>query len=175
GVRRKNGRPLEILLAIQAQTPGDAIIGNVIADAERHIGARVVLKQFNITQFVAPANLGGPVYGGKFQMALYPFVNGDDPDPTDQFACANVPPNGYNKSRFCDPQLDTLLAAARRTYDMSQRKVLYRRIQSTLYEQLPIALLYQRRQINAFTRRLQHQSTSVSGAFWNAGAWRLEP
>lgn len=173
-VRRKDGRPLDILFAIQAQTPGDAIIGNVVTEEERQIGARVTLKQFNITQFVAPANLGGPVYGGKFQMALYPFVNGDDPDVTDQFACANVPPNGYNKSRFCEPRVDALLAAARRTYDTTLRKTLYIKLQAILYAQLPIALLYQRREVDAFTDRLQNQNTTISGAFGNVGAWRLE-
>ncbi len=173
GIRHKGGRALDLLFAIQAQTPGDAIIGNVVTDAERQIGARVTLKQFNETQFVAPGNLGGPVYGGKFQMALYPFVNGDDPDATDQFACANVPPSGYNKSRFCDPRVDALLTAARRTYDATQRKALYSRLQSLLYAQLPIAPLYQLREVNAFSTALLGQSTSVSGAFWNVGAWHL--
>jgi len=32
-------------------------------------------------------------------------------DTTDQFACANVPPKGYNKSRVCDRRIDALLAA----------------------------------------------------------------
>ena len=173
GARRRNGRALDILFIVQAQTPGDQIIGNFVADAERKIGVTVSLKQYNITQFVAPANLGGPVYGGRFQMALYPFVNGDDPDATDQFACRNVPPNGYNKSRVCDAQIDTLLRAGRETYDIPKRKQIYIGLQRRLYAKLPIALIYQRRQVNAFTRRLHGQTTSLSGAFWNVAHWQL--
>ena len=173
GVRQQNGKPLELLFIIQAQTPGDQIIGNFVAEAERKIGIAVTLKQYNITQFVAPANLGGPVYGGKFQMALYPFVNGDDPDATDQFACRNVPPNGYNKSRICDPQIDALLRSGRETYDMGKRKQIYTALQRRLYAELPIALIYQRRQVNAFSKRLRGQTTSLSGAFWNVAQWRL--
>lgn len=173
GVRSRDGKPLELLLIIQAGTPGDAVIGNSVVQAERAIGARVTLKAFNITQFVAPVSEGGPVYGGKFQMALYPFINGDDPDTTDQFACANVPPHGYNKSRICDPQIDALLVAAQSTFDPTARAAAYRKLQALLYGELPIALLYQRRQINAFTTRLRGQSTSLSGAFWNAGGWWL--
>lgn len=173
GVRYKEGRPLDVLLILQAQNPGEAIAANVIAAAEREVGARVSLKQFNETQLVAPANEGGPVYGGKFQMALYSFVNGDDPDTTDQFACANVPPNGYNKSRLCDSNVDALLLRARRTYDVGRRKAIYRNLEARLYAAMPIALLYQNREINAFSNRLQRQTTSLSGAFWNAGAWRL--
>jgi peptide/nickel transport system substrate-binding protein len=174
GVRHRDGRELNLLLIIQAATPGDQVIGNQIAFYEGKIGARVTLKAFNETQFVAPGSLGGPVYGGKFQMAYYPFVNGDDPDTTDQFACSHVPPNGYNKSRICDPQLDALLDAARRTYDVAARKALYAKVQTLLYRELPIALLYQRREVDAFSDRVQGQTTSLSGAFWNAGSWTMK-
>lgn len=175
GVRAKGGRTMDLLLIIQAQTPGDQIVGNLVAAYERKIGVRVSLKQFNETQFVAPANLGGPVYGGRFQLALYEFVNGDDPDTTDQFACSHVPPNGYNKSRICDPRIDALLELGRRTDALAARKAIYARLQRLLYTQLPIALLYQGHQISAFTTRLHGQTASLSGAFWDVGRWTLSP
>ena len=173
GVRAKNGSPLELLMVIQAATPGDAIIGNSVAQYEKAVGARVELKAFNVTQFVAPVSAGGPVYGGKFNLALYPFVNGDDPDTTDQFACANVPPNGYNKSRICDPRIDRLLVAGRSTFDLAKRKAIYAQLQRLLYEDLPIVLIYQRREIDAFTSRLQGATGSSDSVFWNVAAWRL--
>lgn len=173
GVRFKDGRPLDLLLILQASTPGDAIVADNVVQYENAVGAHVTLKQFNITQFVAPASENGPVYSGKFQMALYSFENGDDPDTTDQFACANVPPHGYNKSRICDPQIDALLAQGLRTYDPAARTQTYRALQTVLYRDLPIALIYRRTQINAFTDRLRNQTTSLSGAFWNVGAWSL--
>ncbi len=172
GVRRKNGKPLDVLLILQAATPGDASLANLIVQYERAVGARVTLKEFNITQFVAPANENGPVYGGKFQMALYSFENGDDPDTTDQFACANVPPGGYNKSRFCDAKADALLARGLSTYDRNERKVIYSQLERELFERMPIALLYRRAQVNTFPDRLEGQTTSLSGAFWNVAAWR---
>jgi peptide/nickel transport system substrate-binding protein len=175
GMRRKDGRTLDVLLILQAATPGDAIIGNAIAQYEKAVGVGVTLKAFNVTQFVAPANNGGPVYGGKFQMALYPFVNGDDPDTTDQFSCDNVPPRGYNKSRLCDRRIDALLAQGQRTYDLAQRKAIYVRVQRLLHEQTPIVLLYQRPELDAFTVRLRNQTTSLSTAWWNVGAWSLAP
>ncbi len=175
GVRRKDGKPLDVLFIIQAATPGDAIIGNAVAQYEKAVGANVTLKAYNVTQFVAPSNQGGPVYGGKFQMALYPFVNGDDPDTTDQFSCATVPPRGYNKSRICDPRLDALLAEGQRTYDLARRKAIYARMQALLHEEMPIALLYQRPELDTFTTRLRGQTTSLSTAWWNAGAWSLAP
>jgi peptide/nickel transport system substrate-binding protein len=173
GIREKNGRPLEVQLIIQAATPGDAIIANAVAQYERAVGARVTIKQFNITQFVAPVSEHGPVYGGLFDMALYPFVNGDDPDTTDQFACANVPPHGYNKSRICDPRIDALLSAGRSTFDTSKRKAIYKKLEAQLFQQLPIELIYQRNEIDVFTTRLKGIAGSIDSVFWNAGRWQF--
>ena len=173
GVRTKNGRPLNVQIIIQAATPGDAIVANAIAQYERAVGARVSIKQFNISQFVAPVSEHGPVYGGLFDLALYPFVNGDDPDTTDQFACANVPPGGYNKSRFCNPQADLLLKAGRSTFDVAKRKRIYSQLQALLYRELPVELIYQRHEIDAFTTHLTGPSPSTDGAFWNVAHWQL--
>jgi peptide/nickel transport system substrate-binding protein len=173
GIRSKNGRRLDLLLIIQAATPGDATVADNIVQYERAVGVEVTLKQFDITQFVAPASENGPVYGGKFQMALYSFENGDDPDTTDQFACANVPPHGYNKSRLCDPRVDAGLKRGLETYDRAKRAAAYRSLQAVLYHELPIALIYRRSQVNAFSNRLRGQTTSLSGAFWNVGHWTL--
>jgi peptide/nickel transport system substrate-binding protein len=166
-------RHLSLLMLIQANTPGDAILGSAVQQYERAAGVDVTLKQYEITQFVAPASAGGPVYGGKFQIAYYPFVNGDDPDVSDQFFCANIPPHGYNKSRFCNSKLDTLLIAARRTYDPGERKQYYAQIQQLLSELLPIVLLYQRREIDAYNSRLHGVVGSVSSIFWNVGTWYI--
>ncbi len=173
GTRVKDGKPLDILFILQAATPGDAAIGSEVQQYLHAVGARTTLKAFEITQFVAPVSEGGPVYGGKFQMALYPFTNGDDPDTTDQFACKNVPPNGYNKSRICDPRIDALLDRARTTYDVQKRQAAYSALERILADQMPLLLLYQGREINAFSTRLRGQTTSLSTAFWNVGAWSL--
>lgn len=166
-------RGLDLQLIIQAATPGDAILANTIVQYERAAGVHTTIKQFNITQFVAPASEGGPVYGGKFDIALYSFVNGDDPDTTDQFACANVPPKGYNKSRICDARLDGLLTEGKTTFDVAKRKAIYSKLQAILRDEMPLMLIYRRREMDVFTDRLQNQTTSIDTAFWNAGAWEL--
>jgi peptide/nickel transport system substrate-binding protein len=173
GLRYKDGRPLSLLFILQAAAPSSAILAQTIAQYERAVGADVTLKQYGATQFSAPVGSGGPVYGGKFQMALYSFVNGDDPDTTDQFSCANVPPRGYNKSRICEPRIDELLKAANTTYDVAKRTAIYARLEKVLHRELPIALLYQRTELDVFGDRLRGTSGSLDTVFWNAGTWRL--
>lgn len=173
GVRRKNGLPLRLALIFQSAVTGDEIFAAAVRQYERAVGADVTLKDFNVDQFVAPPEQGGPVYSGTFQMALYPFENGNDPDVTDQFACSHVPPNGYNKSRFCNRRVDALMSAALQTYDPAKRTVMYERLERLLAQQLPIELIYQTREIDAFTNRLHDESVSPTGPFWNIWSWSV--
>lgn len=167
-------RRLNLQLVIRAGSTADAIAANTIVQYERAAGVRVTIKPYAVSQFAAPANEGGPIYGGRFQLVLYAFTNGDDPDTTDQFACKNVPPRGFNKSRICEPQLDALLREGVRTFDPVARKRIYRKLQQALYAQLPMVPLYSGYQVNAFDDRLRAASTSVDGAWWNVAHWRFE-
>lgn len=166
-------RHMSLTLAIRAGSTADAIAANTIAEYERAAGVRIEIKPYAVEQFAAPANQGGPIYGGRFQLALYNFVNGDDPDTTDQFACANVPPHGYNKTRLCDGRIDALLHQGTQTFDATSRKAIYRKLERLLYRQLPMVMLYGANQVNAFTSDLHGQTTSIDGAWWNVGRWSL--
>jgi peptide/nickel transport system substrate-binding protein len=173
GIRRKNGSPLDLLLVIQAGVLGETIVADNIVQYARAVGAHVSIKQFSVSQFGAPADLGGPVYAGRFDMALYSFVNGDDPDTTDQFACANVPPRGYNKARICDARIDALLRAGRSTYTRSARKADYAALQSLLSRELPIVPIYQRRELDVFPTLLRGPTGSIDSVFWNVARWQM--
>lgn len=167
-------RHLHVQLAITTTLPGDNVLGNVIARDERAAGVDLQLRAYPINYLIAPASLGGPVYGGKFQLVYWQFSNGDDPDVADQFGCAYVAPRGYNITRFCDPRLDRLMQLARTTYDVAQRKRAYVAVQKMLSEQLPMALLYRRRMIDAYGPRIGGITGSVSSIFWNVGSWYVK-
>lgn len=167
------GRGLDLNLILRSGSTADAVMANAIAQYERAVGVHVNIKSYAISEFAAPANEGGPVYGGRFQLALYTFINGDDPDTTDQFACKNVPPNGFNKSRICNPQIDALLRQGAITFDTAKRKAIYAKLERLLYQQLPMLILFNGNQINTFTDRLNGQTTSIDGAWWNVSKWSL--
>lgn len=62
-----------------------------------------------------------------------------DPDNflTPNLSCAAVAA-GSNKSRWCHPPLDALLAQARRTTDRAQRSELYRKAQQIAYDEVAV-------------------------------------
>ena len=57
--------------------------------------------------------------------------------------------------------------------DLAKRKAIYAQLQRLLYQDLPIILIYQRREIDTFTERLRGETGSTDSVFWNVGAWRL--
>jgi peptide/nickel transport system substrate-binding protein len=70
---------------------------------------------------------------------------GDNGDPdnflTPQFSCASLE-SGLNFARYCDPQLDQLIAAGKTSSDQQQRSQLYQLAQRIIQEQalwLPLA------------------------------------
>ncbi|MCG4452694.1 ABC transporter substrate-binding protein [Pseudomonas sp. MMS21-TM103] len=70
---------------------------------------------------------------------------GDNGDPdnflTPQFACASLE-SGLNFARYCDPQLDKLIAAGKTTSDQAQRSRIYKDAQRIIQQQalwLPLA------------------------------------
>lgn len=70
---------------------------------------------------------------------------GDNGDPdnflTPQFACASVQ-SGLNFARYCDKQLDTLIAEGKRKREQGERSALYEKAQRIIHEQalwLPLA------------------------------------
>jgi dipeptide transport system substrate-binding protein len=70
---------------------------------------------------------------------------GDNGDPdnflTPQFACASVE-SGLNFARYCDPQLDKLIADGKATSTQQQRSALYQQAQTLIQQQalwLPLA------------------------------------
>lgn len=171
GMRSKNGRPLEVSFIQEKGSQTYAIIGNAVQQYERAIGADVSLKEFVVEKFAAPPSLSGPVYSGMFNIAQYPFLPGLDPDVTDQFACNRVPPAGFNKPRFCSKEMDAALARSVSTFDRTQRQLAFNDIQRVVSRELPMLLIYQIVQVNAFPKWIKHQTFSPAGPFWNVGAW----
>ena len=170
GIRRKNGVPLALDLLVRADKPSALIMATQIQAQAKTVGIQIAIRELAINEFVAP---NGPLYGGRFQVALFPFVNGFDPDVRDQFGCQRVPPRGFNKPRYCNPRLDAMMADAVLAYDRSSRVPRYQKIERVLSDDLPMAALYQAVSINTFPVALQNEHSAVTTPFWNVGEWKL--
>ena len=98
---------------------GPRLIRRQVADAPGNTGATVDLRSRKLQSGSAP-------------MALFGWT-GDNGDPDNFFdvllGCKAARPGGNNIAKWCDPEFDTLVSAAKRMSDQSSREPLYRRAQ----------------------------------------------
>lgn len=170
GTRRRDGVTLALDLLVRSDKPSALIMATQMQAETKAVGISVAIHELSIGEYVAP---DGPLYAGRFQVALFPFVNGVDPDVRDQFGCNRLPPHGFNKPRYCNPQLDTIMRSAVVPYDRATRSLRYHEIERILARDLPMAALYQAVSINTFPAALQNEHAAVTTPFWNVANWTL--
>ncbi|HWP59346.1 MAG TPA: ABC transporter substrate-binding protein [Candidatus Acidoferrales bacterium] len=80
---------------------------------------------------------------GNFHLYSLAWVGITDPDIYfNLFHSASVPPDGDNRGRYRNREIDALLDKARATLDSEKRKLLYREVQQRLALELPVIPLW---------------------------------
>jgi peptide/nickel transport system substrate-binding protein len=115
----------------------------------------------------------GTLARGRYDIALYTWIAGIDPDDSAQFTCANIPPGGYDQSYFCDPAMDAAQADALRHYGRPQRAAAYARIQRLLAAQVPLDFLWWPKQIQAVNPDFHGFDPNPVVETWNAWQWSI--
>lgn len=85
-------------------------------------------------------------------------------------SCAAVAAGG-NRSMWCDPRFDQLLADGRREPDLTRRADLYRQAQRLVHEQLPVIPLYHGQQLTVLDARVHNWRPSALGSLDLRGVW----
>ena len=134
-----------------------------IQDQWRRIGVdlRLETKEFGA--------LFADVLAGRFQVVSLRWVGVTDPAILRRlFHTTSVPPGGFNRGRFSDPETDRLLDEADHA-DPSQRLELLKAVQIRLADQAPFAMLWWPDQIVASTPGV-HIDLNGAGDF--SAVWR---
>ncbi|MBF0510564.1 MAG: ABC transporter substrate-binding protein [Deltaproteobacteria bacterium] len=85
----------------------------------------------------------GDIRNGNFQMFSLEWVGVTDPDVFYYiFHSASFPPNGANRGRYANPEVDALIDQGRRTLDEAKAKAIYSRLQKILAYDLPYISLW---------------------------------
>ncbi len=72
---------------------------------------------------------------GNFQLYFLMWVGISDPDIFRYiFHSGSIPPNGANRGRYINPEMDKLIKEGETTYDMEERKKIYSKIQKIAAE-----------------------------------------
>ncbi|MGH8164966.1 MAG: ABC transporter substrate-binding protein, partial [Rhodanobacteraceae bacterium] len=148
GIMVKNGQRLTLVLVSNVSNVTRRKSALEIQNMLKAIGVETEVKTYQGDVLFAPVGEGGILQGGKFDLSLAGWYSGVDPDDSSQLTCAQVAPNGYNYSRYCNPQMEAAQTMALQNYDHPTRKKAYFKIQELLYRDVPEVYLYYERQMH---------------------------
>jgi peptide/nickel transport system substrate-binding protein len=113
----------------------------VIQQNLRDVGIEVDVRSYEF------ATLYADILKGNFQMYALQWVGGAlaDPDILRRvFHSQQVPPAGFNRGRFSDPEVDRLIDEASKATDYETRRELYGKVQQLLAQAAPYISLWHR-------------------------------
>lgn len=150
GIRAKDGVRLDFTVAIVTGVPDTDAILELMREPWSQIGARFDVKHYPSPLYFAPANAGGIIYSGKYDVSIYTWFTSPNGDLTNLFACNRVPPKGQNIPRFCDAAADAALSRFIQTYDEGEQRAASRALQLRLVDQVPTIVTDAREDVYAF-------------------------
>jgi len=174
GFRSKNGSRLELLAVGLAGDVLSRSIFALLAQQWKAVGVDLSIKNYPSSLLLAAAQLGGIIPSGKYDVSLFSWLNGVDPDDSAFTMCDQWPPQGQNQFRFCDPRLDAQERIALLHYDQPTRKAAYDRIQSLLAEDEPFIVVWFTRRITVYNTDLKnYKPAHAVTEFWNPWEWEI--
>jgi peptide/nickel transport system substrate-binding protein len=112
-------------------------IAEALKEQLQQVGIELEIRSYEWGTFFSD------VKKGNFHLYSLAWVGIMDPDVFFQiFHSASVPPNGDNRGRYSNRQVDRLLEQGRTTNDVTARKLVYRQVQDILAEDLPYVPLW---------------------------------
>jgi peptide/nickel transport system substrate-binding protein len=137
-------------------------IGEAIQEQLRRIGVDVEL------QSLERQKLTQDMTEGNFQLYLNILVGGNQSPDIFKFVYGSgaIPPNGQNRSRYVNPEMDKLLIEAQ-TASRDRRKEIFSQVQKTLAEDLPQIYLWYPATIVIYRDRISNVKIDPTGD-WSA-------
>ena len=174
GYRYNNGQRLELVFSTSTGSATNLEVEQILQSAWKQFGIKIDVKNYPTPLFFASYGAGGILQTGKYEIALYNWINGVDPDDATLFMCDQFPPKGQNAYHFCDPKLDAAENVALTEYDPKKRTQAYAQIQEILAQQEPIIILwFVRRQDVANTDLRNYKPAHAVTTFWNPWEWEI--
>jgi peptide/nickel transport system substrate-binding protein len=107
------------------------------------------------------------IKAGRFQVFSLQWTQLLDPDVYRlRFGSSFLPPAGFNRVRYVNPEVDRLLAEGTRATSLDDRKRIYARIQQILAEELPYVSLWHKSNFAIMRKRVRGFTLTASADFY---------
>ncbi len=84
-----------------------------------------------------------------------------------------VPPNGFNASRYKNPEVDALIERARATVNIAEARRLWSRCQKLIYQDQAICFLAAPYEVVGLNRKFCGVKPNAIGFFVNLAEWNV--
>jgi len=145
-----NGEARLTLTYKTSKNPTRKTIVEVFGEQLRKVGINLEIKSFEWGTFFAD------VKSGNFQMYSLTWVGTVDPDIYYYiFHSDSLPPDGANRGRYVNPELDALLEAGRTETNFQKRKTIYDEVQRVIAHDLPYIHLWYGMNVAAINKNVK--------------------
>lgn len=165
--------PPALTLSIETGRPLDRALAVIMQQEARRAGTSLVIRSFAPQQFEATATDAGPLAAGRYQLALHEVLTGADPETSWLLSCDQIPPVGYDITRYCNADVDRALRDALLTNDRARRVRDYVAVQDALTRDVPFVAIAQLREIEAIPNGMRGFQPSLETPFYHAERWQL--
>ena len=165
--------PTNITLSIDGNRALDRTLAVIMQQEARRAGAALVIRTYAPQQFEATATDAGPLAAGNYELALHEVLTGADPETSWILGCSQIPPVGYNITRYCDSRVNAALDDALLSNDPQRRARDYAVVQDALAQDVPFFAIAQLREIEATPRGMRGFQPSLETPYYRAELWQL--
>lgn len=181
GIREKDGRKLSFEISTPAGQQLRELTEQILQQQFAAVGAELVINNVPAATLFGSWEENGKLKRGDFEIVMDTWGADLDPDAflSILFTSEMIPSeanngDGWNFFGLSDPELDAAIRAGASTIDQDARKEAYRVAVERILEAGVYIPLYKRALIDAFSTRVEGESSNPWAQFtWNAADWSL--
>ena len=168
GIRAKDGKKLSFTLWTNAGNTQRGQYVTVMQQMWKAIGVDASPKTEEWNAYITRIT-----ETHDFEIFLVGFGWQPDPDQTSMWSC-DAYKGGFNLNKYCNPQVDDLLAKGLSTLDQAQRKQYYEQMENLLMDDLPSMILDFPKATSAVNKRVHNLTPNAINVYWDAHLWWVD-
>jgi peptide/nickel transport system substrate-binding protein len=166
GIIEKDGQPFEFTVLTNMGNSLRMNTATIIQWRLAKIGIKVEIRVIEWSTFINEF-----IDKRRFQAVILGWSIGLDPDQYDIWHSSKTKEKEFNFISYSNPEVDALLEKGRRTFNISERKKAYFRIQEILADELPYIFLYVPDATPIVHERFKGIKPSPIGISYNLPKW----
>jgi peptide/nickel transport system substrate-binding protein len=172
GMLQKGGKPVSLLIVTNSSNVTRRKASVLLQAMLRQVGIDSQIRTYDGATLFAPAPVG-ILQTGRFDLGMSGWFAGVDPDNSSNFVCKNIPPGGYNYTRYCNPLMEAAQRVALQNYDRPTRTLAYATIEERLARDIPQIFFWWDNQAQAINPDFKGFDPNPVTESWNAYQWSI--